>query len=164
MAGLPRTYAAFEIDTQRYERVVETPHTRTNGTIAFLTTWRTKCPDCQAVFSFEAPHRPGPSKPVRRCKVCRAVAGGRRVVDALSHDRTHSKASGTTLVQPRPGPSSVDVPTLAAADVARQVRRHRDSAEHVEPSLALRRISEQQQDQQQSTPPSKRKGRLFHDR
>jgi len=163
---LSRTFTSFTIDDQLFIRVAEKSHPRTNGSLAFLTTWKTTCPDCGAVFTFDHPTRPAPAYPVRRCKPCSKP--GETVRTASSAQRTHSKANGTILVQPRPGPSSVDLPTLAAADVARQVRRHRDSAEHVDPSLALRRISEQQQDQQQDqqqpTPPSKHKGRLFHDR
>jgi len=79
-----RTFSAFEIDGQRYERVEEVAHERTNGTIAVLTVWRTACPDCQVVFTFAHPERPAPSRPRRRCPI--HTEPSRRVVTALSAD------------------------------------------------------------------------------
>ena len=69
-ARIIRTYTAFEIDGQRYERIEENAHKTERGAIAIITTWEAPCADCGETFTYKSPERPAPFFPTRRCRNC----------------------------------------------------------------------------------------------
>lgn len=81
--NIQRSYSAFEIDGQRYERLIEEAHKTERGAIVVLVTWQSWCADCGTEFLFKSPVRPAPPKPVRRCKGCISPTGHHKRVKAL---------------------------------------------------------------------------------
>jgi len=106
---IPRSYTAFEIDGQRYERVSEEAHTTKRGAIAIIITWRSHCADCDAEYFYTSPQKPGPTGPTRRCKACVTTIGKHKRVDKL----VTRKPTGVTTA----------VPEVRAVDVRLELNR-----------------------------------------
>ena len=70
MAYARKAFDAFETGGQRYVHIADRPHERRDGSFTVLHVWQTECRTCGHPFIIEAPHKPVPPAPNRRCKPC----------------------------------------------------------------------------------------------